>query len=194
MGWLTDSKGTNLILGFQLEAVLQRISLSHTHTRSHTQLQAYTHVHTLLNFNLLWLPSSHKSVWLAITVSVSLSCMFLYRRDCLLFFIWGFPLDLLCTPIRFVTQLLWMGLRDRQNWGREVKKGTREEEKNGFAEWGGVGHLHARMYIKALEKKSERKGKSELKILVSSSTGLQLNSWICPGGFGSNMVPLEQSS
>lgn len=43
-------------------------------------------------------------------------------------------------------------------------------------------------------RKSERKGKSELKILVSSSVGLQVNSWIWPGGFVSNIVPLEQSS
>lgn len=41
----------------------------------------------------------------------------------------GFPLDPLCTPIRIVTQLLWMGLRERQSRREGRKQGEREREK-----------------------------------------------------------------
>lgn len=52
----------------------------------------------------------------------------------------GFPLDPLCAPIRFVTQLLWMGLRERQRGKAEEREGrVRESEVGwrGFLEiWG----------------------------------------------------------
>lgn len=68
----------------------------------------------------------------------------------------GFPLDPLCTPIRFVTQLLWMGLRERQSGrGRD-----RELES---ARWVGAAlkkcREKTRMRVRAIEKENESKGK-----------------------------------
>ncbi len=38
------------------------------------------------------------------------------------------------------------------------------------------------------------KGKERVKIIVSASKGLQVNSWIWPAGLLNNVVPLKQDS
>lgn len=78
----------------------------------------------------------------------------------------GFPLDLLCTPIRFVTQLLWMGLRERQNGKEGGRKGERDEEgeigSGGERSW--LEQIFqsiekTRMRVGAIEKENGSKGK-----------------------------------
>lgn len=60
----------------------------------------------------------------------------LQKRVSFFCFMSGFPLDLLCTPIRFVTQLQWMGLRERQHRGRGAEEGM-EEKKGRKKDWRG---------------------------------------------------------
>lgn len=123
----------------------QGITLSHTH--SPLLSVSYTHITLSISFDCL----SPTSPFDWPSLSASLSCMRLYRSECLFCFMSGFPLDPLCTPIRFVTQLLWMGLRDRRRgkeggkewgregglWGRGKEMGRAEMES--YSEWVGLG-------------------------------------------------------
>lgn len=139
-------------------SALNKVSLTHR-LPLHTYRGACTHN----AFNLLWLPLSHQSILLAITVSASLCCMLLYRSECLFCFMSGFPLDPLCAPIRFVTQLLWMGLRERQRGKEEEREGRVRESEVGWSSfleiWGENKNVSQSNRGGEREQRGKRRGK-----------------------------------
>lgn len=152
-------------------SALNKVPLTCTHTHSHTHI-------SLLGSHL-----SHQSIWRAITVSAFLCCMLLYRSENLFCFVSGFPLDRLCTPIRFVTQWLWMGLRE--SWrGRGRVQSYKVRWVGAFKNREGKQECESgqqkRMRMREWE---QLKKKGEITVSASKR---QVNSWIWPEGLLNN--------